>query len=55
MTVFAIAYIDHDGDHIEYVCGEGVTVTRAWQLCDQLNETQEKHERLELILVEVLR
>lgn len=52
-TVFGLAHLDHDGDHVLFVC-DG-TVTRAWEICDELNRTRRPHEQLELIEIEVRR
>lgn len=49
-ATFALAHLDWDGDHVEYVCN--TTITRAQELCDQLNE--DRHDKLEVVLIEVL-
>lgn len=52
-TVFALAHLDHDGDHVEYICFG--TITRVWSICDALNRDRGKHEQLEPVTIPVLR
>jgi hypothetical protein len=49
--VIALAYVDHDGDHVEYVTD--APVTRAWEICDQLNQDR-GYRQLELVFVPVI-
>lgn len=55
MIVFGLAHLNHDGDHVEYVCAADVTVTRAWEICDRLNADRDPYTQLELVSLPVLR
>jgi hypothetical protein len=47
--VIALAYLDHDGDHVEYVLPDA-PVTKAWEVCDLLNKDR-GYQQLELVWI----
>lgn len=46
--MIALAFVDHDGDHVEYVTD--APVTKAWEICDVLNKDR-GYRQLELVWI----